>query len=134
MNRRAMLGLLAAAPFAGSAQERRPTVCTEVKHGPNPQWEAKTYGEYSCRLVGHYTDTHDLTACGVREWKWNSDRPAKQMPELLGMRTAFLEWFMETYQKLGGSRAEAIGQVQFIVDMWRLNKKCVVTATGWEVR
>ncbi len=109
--------------------------CTEVKHGPNPPFKAKrTGGRYECRVVGYYTDTHDLTAAGVESWEWASTRSDKRMSELLGLRTAFLDWFKRQYGELGGTNAEAIEQVQFIVDAWKQNKVCVVTDTGWELR
>lgn len=111
-------------------------MCTEVKHGANPQWDAPIAPGpgYGCLLEGFYTNTHDLTAAGVARSWYQSNRPSKQMPELLGMRTAFLDWFFSEYERLGGTRAEAYEQVEWLVRMAREGKKCVVTATGWEVR
>jgi len=105
--------------------------CTEVIHGKAPQWKAKVSpGTFSCTVEGHYTETHDLVAAGVRRHAWVSNRDAKRMPELLGLRTAFLDWFLTTYQALGGARAEAIDQVQYVVDAWKNNTRCVVTEHG----
>lgn len=93
---------------------------TEVKHGPSPIFEASlTGGSFDCLVRGYYTATPNLAAAGVQFYKFDSDQPVKQQAELLALRTAFLEWFLETYQELGGTRAEAIGQVQFIVNGWR---------------
>jgi hypothetical protein len=131
MTRRALLAIAALlGPLKGVV-----AACTEVKHGPSPQWNAKTTpGSYRCTVVGYYTDTHDLTAAGVESWSFASNRPAKRMPELLGMRTAFLDWFLKQYQELGGSREDAIAEVAFIVDAWKKDLVCVVTETGWELR
>ena len=59
-----------------------------------------------------------MRAAGVARFQFQSDRPEKQMAELLALRTAFLEWFKRMYQDLGGTEREAIGQVSFIVDRW----------------
>src|SRR5437899_11853888 len=96
---------------------------TEVRHG-DAIFDANTISPpYYCHVVGYYTGTPNLTAAGVTRFQFQSDRPEKQMAELLGMRTAFLEWFKEMYQQLGRTEREAIGQVSFIVDRW-LNPPC----------
>lgn len=108
-------------------------MCTEIKHGPNPTWAATVSGEYSCRVVGHYTDRDHLTAAGVAEHAYQSNRPAKQLAELLGMRTAFLAWFLDEFQRLGGTRAEAIAAIEDLGAAWRKRLRCVVTETGFEM-
>lgn len=104
--------------------------CTEVKHGS--KWEGPI--TFSCHVVGRYSSTHDLVIAGVKDWQWSSNRNVKRTAELLGMRTAFLSWFLQTYQELGGTRAEAIEEVEYITKAWRENKKCVVTEHGQELR
>jgi hypothetical protein len=127
MTRRSLLAtMLASLAPSGSA-----LACTEVIHGSGPQWKSKiTSHTYSCFVEGHYTETHDLTAAGVKTASFVSRNPSEKMAELLGLRTAFLDFFLSNYQQFGGTRDEAIEQVQDVVDAWRNNTKCVVTETG----
>ena len=74
---------------------------TEVKHGPDPKWTRPVSGEFSCRIVGHYTDTPDLAAAGVAEFSFQSDRPIKRRAELLALRTAMKDWFEKESLALG---------------------------------
>ena len=66
---------------------------------------------YGCIVLGHYTTTPGLTAAGIREVQWNSNRKGKRMAELLGMRSAFLCWFAVEYERLGGSWANGMREV-----------------------
>jgi hypothetical protein len=82
---------------------------TEVAHGPHPKFTARLQrGRYRIIVEGRYTHTPGLTAAGVKTVTWNSTRPAKRQAELLGLRTAFLCWFMETWVELGGTWAEGV--------------------------
>ena len=100
-------------------------MCTEVKHGPNPQFDATTYGEFSCRIVGRYTTQNHLVAAGVTEQAFHSTRPVKQMSELLGLRTAFLHWFFLAYEALGGAPEDALEEILHIVDSKRERRFCI---------
>ena len=92
---------------------------TEVKHGPNPMFDAQvTPGKFFCRVEGHYTSTPDLGAGGVTEFAYESTKPVKRLAELLVLRTSFLEWFREEYERCGGSRFDAAEQVHYIADSW----------------
>lgn len=104
--------------------------CTEVKNGPS-DWTGQSF---ACRIEGHYTPKNFVVSAGVRSWQWISHRNEKRTSELLGMRTAFLSWFLQTYQELGGTRDEAIEQVEYVTKAWRENKKCVATEHGQEMR
>lgn len=83
-------------------------MATEVKHGPKPRFKAKLQrGSYALSLRGYYTHTDHLTAAGVTHFQFHSQREVKRKAEALGMRTAFVCWFMEQYVTNGGSWAEA---------------------------
>lgn len=82
---------------------------TEVVHGPRPKFKAKLQpGRYRIVVEGRYTATPGLTAAGVKAVTWNSDRPAKRRNEMLGLRTAFLCWFIETWVAQGGTFQGAV--------------------------
>lgn len=90
---------------------------TEVKHGREPHFDATlTGGSFSCQITGYYTATPGLAAAGVEWVTWASDRPEKRRAELLALRTAFIEWFLKTYQELGATREQACSQLSFMVD------------------
>lgn len=95
---------------------------TEVKHGHEP-FEAVTHGEFSAWVVGHYTDTPDLAAAGVKTAVFQSERPEKRRAELLALRTAFLDWFMTTWTANGGTREDAIEEVEQITARWREGRR-----------
>lgn len=82
---------------------------SEVRHGPHPRFKAPlARGRYGLTLRGRYTKINGLTAVGVTQVNWNSARPIKRQAELLGMRTAFVCWFMATWKALGGSWAGGV--------------------------
>lgn len=82
---------------------------TLVQHGPTPKFSVPlARGRYSALIEGRYTKVPGLTAAGVKRVKWNSDRGAKQHAEMLGMRTAFVCWYIETWMALGGTYAQAV--------------------------
>lgn len=105
------------------------TMCTEVKHGPNPQWKANILPDsrYSCTIEGYYTDTNSLTAAGVNSFKFNSNRSTKQIPELLGLRTAFIDFFINKYKELGGTEEEALEEITGLIDARKKGLKCHLT-------
>ena len=81
-------------------------MATLVQHGPTPKFGVPlARGRYSALIEGRYTKVPGVTAAGVKRVRWNSDRAAKQHAEMLGMRTAFVTWFLETWVALGGSYA-----------------------------
>jgi hypothetical protein len=84
-------------------------MATEVKHGLKPKWKAKLQrGRYGAEIRGHYTHTDGPTAAGVAREQFNSKRPAKRRAELLGMRTAFVCWFMERWMQEEGKWATGV--------------------------
>jgi len=87
-------------------------VKTEVQHGESPKFSVPTFGRYAVTIVGHYTNVDDLAAAGVRTVKWESDKPAKRRAEMLALRTAFLEWFVDEWVREGGTREEAAFQIR----------------------
>jgi hypothetical protein len=87
-------------------------MATEVQHGLRPKFKAKLQrGKYGCVVCGQYTTTPGLTAAGVAVVHWNSKRRIKRQAELLGMRTAFLCWFVVQYERLGGSWKDGVEAV-----------------------
>lgn len=87
-------------------------MATEVRHGATPKFRAKlSPGRYTVTVVGRYTTTPGLTAAGVTSFRFNSKRPIKRQAELLGMRTAFLCWFVMQYERLGGRWKDGVEAV-----------------------
>ena len=86
-------------------------MATEVKHGPNPTFNAEIRGEFSLTLVGHQTTTPDLAAGGVTAVKYDSDQDGKRRAQLLAMRTIFLEWWVAEWVARGGDFQEGVAQL-----------------------
>lgn len=94
---------------------------TEVKHGPHPRFKAPlAKGRYGLTIRGRYTKIDGLTAAGVTEVRWNSTRAVKRRAELLGMRTAFVCWFMAEWRHCGGS--------------WAAGKRALTKYPFWRLR
>ena len=55
-------------------------MATEVKHGPNPTFDAEIRGEFSLTLVGHSSTTPSLAAGGVRPSSTTPVRTASAAP------------------------------------------------------
>ena len=87
---------------------------TEVVHGLNPQVRNPVApGEpYRMTIEGYYTTVDGLTAAGVTACEWQSERSAKRKAEILGMRTAFIDWFLLKWVEFGGTFEEAVFQLQ----------------------
>jgi len=85
---------------------------TQVRHGESPKFSVPTSGSYCLSVVGRYTNTNNLAAAGVVTVKWESKNPAKRRNEMLALRTAFLEWFVDEWVRQEGTREEAILQVR----------------------
>ncbi len=87
---------------------------TEVTHGRNPQFRASRAagGPYRLTIEGYYTQTDNLTAAGVTDYQWVSERPAKRQAELLGMRTAFIDWFLLQWVACNGTFDDGVRQIQ----------------------
>ena len=85
-------------------------MATEVKHGPKPKFRAKLQpgAKYQITITGYYTRTDGLTAAGVSDVRWQSERPAKRQAETLGLRSAFVGWFLETYLENGGTWEDGV--------------------------
>jgi hypothetical protein len=83
---------------------------TEVVHGPNPQFRSplSASGPYRMTIEGYYTQVEGRTAAGVTDFEWVSERPAKRQAELLGMRTAFIDWFLLKWVEHGGSFEDGV--------------------------
>jgi hypothetical protein len=80
-------------------------------------------------IVGHYTKTDQLTAAGVTEYAFHSDRQEKQRPELLGMRTAFVMWFLEEWVRRGGRWKEGVEALRGY-PYWSAKER-ILGATTW---
>lgn len=105
-------------------------MCTEVKHGPNPEWSGPTFGEFSLTITGHYSNIDHVIYAGVSRRAYRSNRPVKQQAELLGLRTAFLRFFIQEWQELGGTQEEALEEIEQICDTTRDRVSCRVTPDG----
>jgi hypothetical protein len=82
---------------------------SEVSHGPKPKWTvALAKGRYGLELHGRYTKVDGWTAVGVKRVRWCSNRPVKRRSELLGMRTAFVTWFLAQWLAEGGKWTDGI--------------------------
>jgi len=84
---------------------------TEVKHGPNPVFDAEIRGEFSLTLVGYQTTTPDLAAGGVTAVTYDSTQDGKRQAELLAMRTIFLEWWVAEWVTRGGDFSDGVAQL-----------------------
>jgi len=84
---------------------------TEVRHGESPKWSGPTVGRYAVTVVGYYTDHPDLARAGVRKVEWQSDAQTKRRAEMLALRTAFLEWFVDEWVRQGGVRKDGVRQI-----------------------
>jgi len=84
---------------------------TEVQHGESPKWSGPAYGRYAITVVGYYTDNPDLARAGVRKVEWQADAKAKRRVEMLALRAAFLNWFVEEWVRQGGIREEGVRQI-----------------------
>jgi hypothetical protein len=84
---------------------------TEVQHGESPKWSGPTSGRYAVTVVGYYTDRPDLARAGVRKVEWQAADKAKRRAEMLALRTAFLDWFVEEWVREGGERADGVHQI-----------------------
>ena len=78
-------------------------MATEVRHGPAPIFSRPISGTFFVTVVGHYTDTPNLAAAGVTEFRLQSERRVKCQAEMLALRTAFKSWAEDTMRALGGS-------------------------------
>ncbi len=88
-------------------------MASEVVHGPQPKFKAPLApGRYGLCIGGRYTTIPGLTAVGVQQVNWNSKRAVKRQAEALGMRTAFVCWFMATWVSLGGTWAGGVRAIR----------------------
>jgi len=92
---------------------------TDVRHGVSPKFPVPTSGSYCVNIVGQYTNRDQLTVAGVTTVKWQSDKNAKRQNEMLGLRSAFIDWFIKEWMRQGGSREQALTHLQAIVDHYR---------------
>ncbi len=91
---------------------REASLWTEVRHGESPKFSVPTSGSYCLTVTGYYTKTDMLAAAGVVRVKWESQNPAKRRNEMLALRTAFLDWFVDEWVRQNGTREEAIFHVR----------------------
>ena|SRR5215471_14200260 len=84
---------------------------TEVRHGESPRWSGPTTGRYAVSIVGYYTDRADLARAGVRKVEWQADAQDKRRAEMLALRAAFLNWFVEEWVRQGGLREDGVHQI-----------------------
>ena len=85
---------------------------TEVRHGESPTWSGPAYGRYAVTVVGYYTDSPNLARAGVRKVEWQAEAKAKRRAEMLALRAAFLDWFVEEWVREGGVRADGVHQIR----------------------
>ena len=86
---------------------------TNVVHGSQPRFQKtiKSTDSYEVTIKGYYTTEDHWTAAGVVSRKWNSQQATKRKPELLGLRSAFFDWFLLNWVKCGGSFEEGVGHL-----------------------
>jgi len=84
---------------------------TEVRHGESPQWSGPVFSRYAATVVGYYTDNPNLSRAGVRKVEWQADAKAKRCAEMLALRAAFLDWFVEEWVREGGVREDGVHQI-----------------------
>ena len=84
---------------------------TEVRHGESPKWSGPTSGRYAVTVVGYYTDRADLARAGVRKVEWQAEAQGKRRAEMLALRAAFLDWFVEEWVRQGGLREDGVHQI-----------------------
>src|SRR5262249_25884070 len=84
---------------------------TEVRHGESPKRAGPAYGRYAVPCVGYYTDSPNLVRAGVRKVEWQADAKAKRRAEMLALRAAFLDWFVEEWVREGGVREDGVRQI-----------------------
>lgn len=78
-------------------------MATEVKHGALAHWERPIVRASEFRVVvhGYYTEDPDVGAGGVLAYAFNSQRPEKQVNELLVLRSAFRHWYEQEMRARG---------------------------------
>ena len=78
---------------------------TDVVHGLNPQFRVPLAPgpPYRMTIEGHYSQLDGWTAAGVLTSEWQSQKPEKRRAELLGMRSAFIDWFLIQWVAQNGS-------------------------------
>src|SRR3990167_10038974 len=87
-------------------------MATKVVHGAHPRFGVPLgRGWYRITITGHYTRINGLTVAGVTRARWNSTRKSKQQNELLGLRTAFLHFYMREWMRTGGTWNAGIKEV-----------------------
>jgi hypothetical protein len=84
---------------------------TEVRHGESPTWSGPVFGRYAVTVVGYYTDNPNLVRAGVRRVEWQTEAKAKRRAEMLALRAAFLDWFVEEWVREGGVREDGVHQI-----------------------
>jgi len=90
-------------------------VSTEVKHGPDPNFQSTIVGKFDLTMVCHRTTTPGLGAGGVTGFHYDSEQDAKRVDELLVMRTVFVDWWFREWAKhapdLESGRYQFVGSV-----------------------
>lgn len=79
-------------------------MATKVKHGADPDFRdvpIQPGSEFSCVVRGFYTDDPKLGAGGVLAVSFNSERPEKQVNELLVLRSCFRHWYEQEMRARG---------------------------------
>ena len=62
-------------------------------------------------IEGYYTQVDHWTAAGVTSFEWHSQRPEKRQPELLRIRSAFIDWFLLKWVEHGGTFESGVAQL-----------------------
>jgi hypothetical protein len=87
---------------------------TEIRHGPYPHFAARlalNATRFYVRVAGRYTADPRMAAGGVTHFHFSSDRPEKRRSELLALRSGFYAWWLAQWAANGGSRQEAVVQL-----------------------
>ena len=89
-------------------------MATEVRHGLHPKFRIPLLPgrRYTVTVEGRYTRKDGWAAGGVTRFRFHGTGGVKRLAELLALRTCFLEWYMEQWERTGGKRSDGIRQIR----------------------
>lgn len=79
-------------------------MATKVVHGANPNFgklPVNLNAKFEVTVTGHYVDQPGIAAAGVTHYAFQSNRPEKQVAELLALRTAFRHFYERSMRNRG---------------------------------
>lgn len=68
---------------------------------------------FAVTITGHYTDRDGLAAVGVTAYHYQSARPLKRQAELLGIRSALMNFFVREWIAQGGTVDDALYHLSY---------------------